>query len=127
MHSVSGPDVAVPDTTKVGAFMRKHRIDEFPQLFNILKGEMSFVGPRPETIHTARVYEKLIPGFERRYSVRPGLSGYAQVHQGHVTSVTDVALKLAYDLYYIANQSFLLDIKILFRTLSVAATGYGYK
>lgn len=113
--------------TKVGAFMRKHRIDEFPQIFNILKGDMSFVGPRPEVVYTARIYEKMIPGFERRNKVKPGLSGYAQVHQGHVTSVGDVSLKLTYDLYYIEKQSFLLDAKIILQTLCVAATGRGYK
>jgi lipopolysaccharide/colanic/teichoic acid biosynthesis glycosyltransferase len=100
----------------ISRFLRRWEIDEFPQFFNILKGELSFVGPRPEWIELSNVYEKEIPNFSYRYLIKPGLTGWAQIHYPPSTSLSEGEEKLAYDLYYIKNYSFFLDIYILFKT-----------
>ena len=102
--------------TKVGAFLRKHRLDELPQLFNILKGDMSFVGPRPEMIENVVSYTKDLPSFNYRYKVKAGLTGYAQIEGKYNTTPQD---KLMLDMMYIQNYSFFMDLKILMRTLMV--------
>jgi lipopolysaccharide/colanic/teichoic acid biosynthesis glycosyltransferase len=113
--------------TRVGRFIRKTRIDELPQLFNVLKGEMSWIGPRPETLNLSEWYETEIPFYRYRHIVRPGITGWAQIKQGHVTSVDDVREKLEYDFYYVRNFSIWLDILIVIQTVRVILTGHGSK
>lgn len=113
--------------TKVGKFIRKTRIDELPQIINILKGEMSWIGPRPETMNLSEWYEDQLPFYRYRHIVRPGISGWAQVQQGHVTDVDDVREKLEYDFFYIKNFSLWMDVLIAIRTLKVIVTAAGAK
>lgn len=113
--------------TRVGAFIRKTRLDELPQLFNILRGEMSWIGPRPETLNLSEWYESQIPFYRYRHIVRPGVSGWAQVKQGHVTEVDDIRLKLEYDMYYVKHFSIWLDLLIVAKTIAVVLTGRGAK
>ena len=111
--------------TLVGKFIRKTRLDEFPQLLNILKGEMSFVGPRPEWNELGREYENKINNYRARYAVQPGLTGWAQVMYTYGASLEDAKVKLEYDLYYIKHQSFILDIIIFFKTCKIVVFGKG--
>ena len=113
---------ADPRVTGVGRFLRTCRIDEIPQLWNVLKGEMSLVGPRPERPEFVRVFDREIPGYGLRHSVRPGLTGLAQISGEYLTPA---AIKLRYDLAYINNWSLLLDATILARTLPVVLTRRG--
>lgn len=108
-----------PRVTRVGLFMRKTRIDELPQLINILVGEMSFIGPRPERPHFVHQLSALIPSYEERARVKPGLTGWAQVNYPYGASVEDARAKLSYDLYYVKNRTFLLDLLILLSTVRV--------
>lgn len=111
-----------PRVTKIGAFIRKTRIDEIPQLINIIKGDMSLVGPRPERpIFTAQ-FNIEIPGFVDRLQVKPGLTGWAQINGGYEITPKE---KLILDQYYIKNQSIVLDTKIMFKTIKVCITGDG--
>ena len=105
-----------PRITPVGAFIRKYRIDELPQLFNIIKGDMSLVGPRPERVEHVKIYTKEIPEFEYRMKVKGGLTGLAQVYGKYNTSAYD---KLKLDLMYIQNYSLLQDIEIIFKTIKI--------
>lgn len=114
-----------PRITKVGAFLRKTRIDEIPQMINVLKGEMSLVGPRPERAFFVEKLSKEIPLYKRRLSVRPGLTGWAQVKHKYDESIDDVKTKLKYDLYYIENMSIRMDINIMLRTVLVVLFGKG--
>ncbi|HEF1898589.1 exopolysaccharide biosynthesis polyprenyl glycosylphosphotransferase [Bacillus cereus] len=111
-----------PRITKIGLFIRKTRIDELPQLFNILKGEMSLVGPRPERPMFTEKFEREIPGFKKRLEVKPGLTGWAQVNGGYEITPRE---KLRLDIYYINNSSLLLDFKIILKTIKVVCTGDG--
>ena len=111
--------------TRFGAFMRKYRIDELPQVFNILRGEMSFIGPRPEAIPLAEWYDAELPFYAYRHIVRPGLTGWAQVNQGHVADLDAVDFKLQYDFYYVKYFSVWLDILIVLRTIRTVLTGFG--
>lgn len=111
--------------TRLGRLIRKTRLDELPQIFNILCGEMSWIGPRPETLRLSSLYEQKIPFYRYRHIVRPGISGWAQVKQGHVTSVDDVRAKLEYDFYYVKHFSLWLDILIGLQTLRVMLSGHG--
>lgn len=113
--------------TRVGRFIRTTRLDELPQMFNVLKGEMSWIGPRPETLNLSEWYEKEIPFYRYRHIVRPGITGWAQIKQGHVTSVDDVREKLEYDFFYVRNFSVWLDILIFIQTIRVMLTGHGSK
>lgn len=108
--------------TRVGSFIRKTRIDELPQLFNILSGDMSLIGPRPERPMFTEQFDKEIPGFKNRLLVKPGLTGWAQVNGGYEMTPAE---KLDLDMYYIQKQSFALDTKIFFRTIKVVFTGDG--
>jgi lipopolysaccharide/colanic/teichoic acid biosynthesis glycosyltransferase len=103
--------------TKAGRFLRRTHIDELPQLWNILMGDMSLVGPRPERPEYVEKFEKEIPDYSLRHTVKPGLAGWAIVQKGYETTAEDAAVKLPYDLYYIDHQSLGLDIAILLRTL----------
>ena len=111
--------------TRVGHFIRKWRIDELPQLFNILKGEMSFVGPRPERDHFVKELEEVVPYYRERFSVKPGLTGWAQVSYPYGASVEDAIEKLNYDLFYIKNMSILLDLMVIMRTVKTVIFGEG--
>ncbi|MFN2500631.1 MAG: TIGR03013 family XrtA/PEP-CTERM system glycosyltransferase [Pyrinomonadaceae bacterium] len=112
-------------TTRVGRVIRKLRIDEIPQFWNILKGEMNFVGPRPERPHFVKQLAKEIPYFEHRHLVAPGLTGWAQIKYPYGASVNDAMQKLQYDLYYIKNQSLTLDLVIVFDTIKTVLFGKG--
>src|SRR5690606_35231499 len=110
---------------RVGRFLRKSRLDELPQLINVLKGEMSWIGPRPEALVLSQWYEREIPFYPYRHVVRPGISGWAQVHQGHVADVEDVTDKLHFDFYYIKHFSLWIDLIIVGRTIKTMLTGFG--
>jgi lipopolysaccharide/colanic/teichoic acid biosynthesis glycosyltransferase len=113
--------------TRVGRFLRRTRIDELPQLWNVLIGEMSLIGPRPEALALSEWYERELPFYVYRHIVRPGITGWAQVNQGHVAELGDVHIKLHYDFYYIKHFSAWLDILIMMRTVSTMLTGFGSK
>lgn len=115
-----------PRVTKFGSFMRKTRIDEIPQLINILRGEMSFVGPRPERPEFIEILEKAIPFYKERLLVKPGLAGWAQLNgPSYGGSKEETLEKLKYDLYYIKNRSLLLDLNILLKTIRLIFGGKG--
>jgi len=114
-----------PRVTRVGRFLRRSRIDELPQIFNILRGEMSWIGPRPEAAALSEWYEREIPFYLYRHVVRPGITGWAQVNQGHVAEVHEVREKLENDFYYIKHFSPWLDTLIVFRTMAIIGTGFG--
>lgn len=111
--------------TRLGRILRRSRIDELPQLVNILRGEMSWIGPRPEASILSKWYEAELPFYRYRHIVRPGITGWAQVSQGHVASVDEVLEKLHYDFYYIKNFSAWLDIVVTLKTIKIMITGFG--
>ena len=108
-----------PRVTRVGMFIRRTRIDELPQLLNILRGEMSFIGPRPERPHFVQQLSLIIPRYNERTGVKPGLTGWAQVNYPYGASVEDARAKLSYDLYYVQNRTTLLNVLILLSTVRV--------
>ena len=114
-----------PRITRVGKWIRKTRIDELPQLFSVLKGDMSLVGPRPERPFFVEKLIQEIPFYAARHSVKPGLTGWAQVRYHYGASVEDTQQKLQYDLYYVKNNSWFMDLVILFETVGVVLTGKG--
>lgn len=114
-----------PRVTRIGRFMRKTRIDEIPQLINVLKGEMSFIGPRPERPEFVEKLKALIPYYSRRHFIKPGVTGWAQVRYPYGSSIEDAVEKLRYDLYYIKNLSPFLDTLIFFETIKVVLFGRG--
>lgn len=111
--------------TPIGKWLRKGRIDEIPQMFNVLRGEMSFVGPRPERPHFVEKLRAVIPYYDQRSCVPPGITGWAQVRFPYGASIRDAAEKLKYDLYYIKNMSFAFDLFIIFETLKIVLFGKG--
>ncbi len=113
--------------TKIGRVLRRYRIDELPQMINILRGEMSWIGPRPEAVPLSLWYEAELPFYRYRHIVRPGITGWAQVKQGHVANVDEVLWKLHYDFYYIKNFSFWLDLLIVAGTVRTVLGGHGAK
>ncbi|MEO7247767.1 MAG: sugar transferase, partial [Novosphingobium sp.] len=113
--------------TKLGRFLRRSRIDELPQVINILAGQMSWIGPRPEASQLSEWYQGEIPFYRYRHVVRPGISGWAQVNQGHVAEIDDIRTKLQYDFYYIRNFSLWLDVLIMVKTAKTMITGFGHK
>jgi exopolysaccharide biosynthesis polyprenyl glycosylphosphotransferase len=124
----AGPRMAsVNDSrvTSIGRFIRSMRIDELPQLLNVLKGEMSLVGPRPERPQFVSDFQKQIDGYSLRHQVKPGITGWAQVRYPYGETVEDAANKLYFDLSYIRRQSLWLDIVILFQTIPVVLSGHG--
>ncbi|AUS10180.1 UDP-phosphate N-acetylgalactosaminyl-1-phosphate transferase [Laceyella sacchari] len=121
----NGPQWAAkndPRVTRVGQFIRKTRIDELPQLINILRGDMSLIGPRPERPMFTEQFDKEIPGFKKRLMVKPGLTGWAQVNGGYEATPAE---KLELDLEYIRNQSFKMDFQILLKTVWIVISGNG--
>ena len=106
-----------PRVTRVGKWIRKLRVDELPQLFNVLAGQMSFIGPRPERPEFVRQLEREIPYYQLRHNLPPGITGWAQVNYRYGASVEDARQKLEYDLYYVRNASPMLDLRILLLTV----------
>ena len=111
--------------TRVGHVIRKLRIDELPQAINVLRGEMSFVGPRPERPFFVADLTSVIPFYDHRHTLKPGITGWAQVRYPYGASVDDAREKLKYDLYYVKNNSLFLDMIILFQTVQVVIMGQG--
>jgi len=111
-----------PRVTKIGKFIRRTRIDELPQLWNVLVGDMSLIGPRPERPMFTAQFNEEIPGFVERLKVKPGITGWAQVNGGYDLTPKE---KLILDKYYINNMNFLLDLKIIIKTIKIVITGYG--
>lgn len=123
-----GPQLAgANDTriTKTGHFLRKTRLDEVPQFWNVLRGEMSLIGPRPERLHFIHQYDSVIPGYTRRLVVLPGITGLAQVRNGYDEDLASVKRKVAMDRCYMRRQGFLTDVRILLETVRVVLTGHG--
>jgi sugar transferase (PEP-CTERM system associated) len=119
---MSGPVWAQDDdvrVTRIGKMIRKLRLDELPQLWNVFKGDMSFVGPRPEREHFVKELQGMIPYYGERHTVKPGITGWAQVCYGYGASVEDAIEKLNYDLFYIKNMTFFMDLMIVLRTIKI--------
>lgn len=114
-----------PRVTRVGNFLRRTRLDELPQFWNVLHGEMSLVGPRAERSSLVAEFQEQIPFYRARLLVKPGLSGWAQINYGYVASVKETSIKLEYDLYYIKHRSLMLDITIILRTIGIVLSGKG--
>jgi sugar transferase (PEP-CTERM system associated) len=114
-----------PRITRLGRFLRKSRLDELPQLVNVLRGEMSFVGPRPERPHFVDALRQVIPLFDERHAVRPGITGWAQIRCGYGSSIEDAEQKLQFDLYYIKHMSLGFDLGVIVDTLKVMVVGRG--
>jgi lipopolysaccharide/colanic/teichoic acid biosynthesis glycosyltransferase len=106
-------------TTSVGTFLRRTHLDEIPQLLNVLKGDMSIVGPRPERPEFVSMLEKVVPFWSRRLLVRPGLTGWAQIRCGYAADFDSAATKLSYDLWYIRNQRLALDLAVCVKTAAL--------
>jgi sugar transferase (PEP-CTERM system associated) len=128
-ESLSGPVWASveddPRITPVGRVLRRSRLDELPQLWNVLRGDMSFVGPRPERPHFVEKLRKVIPYYDERHGVRPGITGWAQVKFPYGSTLEDAEEKLEFDLYYVKNMSLLLDVAIVLETFKVMLLGRG--
>jgi len=105
--------------TKGGKFLRRTRLDELPQLFNIFKDDMSFVGPRPERPEFIKILKEQIPHYPLRHLIKPGLTGWAQINYPYGSSDDDSLRKLSFDLYYLKNRDFVLDLSIMLRTIAV--------
>jgi lipopolysaccharide/colanic/teichoic acid biosynthesis glycosyltransferase len=125
---VKGQEVMQDDDriTSIGKFLRRSKIDEIPQVLNVLRGEMSLVGRRPERPFFVEKLSLEIPFYKKRLKVRPGVTGWAQVKHKYDESIEDVKAKLKYDLFYIENMSLRMDLKILFRTVFVVLFGKGH-
>lgn len=127
-HGAGGPSFTATDdprVTRIGSLLRRYRLDELPQVLNILKGEMSWVGPRPEALALGQGYARDIPHFELRSIVPPGVTGWAQINQGYAHDPDGMRAKLEYDLYYLKHCSLWLDLVIILRTLAVVLGGVG--
>jgi exopolysaccharide biosynthesis polyprenyl glycosylphosphotransferase len=114
-----------PRVTRVGNFLRKSRLDEFPQFWNVMRGEMSLVGPRAERPELVAAFQKQVPFYRARLLVKPGVSGWAQINYGYYASVTEMAVKLEYDLYYIKHRTLAMDFQIILRTIGTVLSRTG--
>jgi lipopolysaccharide/colanic/teichoic acid biosynthesis glycosyltransferase len=114
-----------PRVTKTGQFLRKFRLDEIPQFWNVFKGDMSIIGPRPEQAGFAREFQEDIPLYNLRHNVRPGITGWAQVMQGYAAGTDETREKLCYDFYYVKHCSAGLDLRIVYLTIHTILTGFG--
>jgi len=124
----NGPLLAVADDrrmTRIGRFLRRYHIDELPQLWNVLKGDMSIVGPRPEREHFARLISDYAPEYSRISSVRPGLTSWGNVMHGYASDIQGMVVRLRYDLDYLDNMSPYTDLKVIFYTIKILITGKG--
>jgi lipopolysaccharide/colanic/teichoic acid biosynthesis glycosyltransferase len=124
----SGPQFAKPNDprlTRIGSFLRKSRLDEIPQLWNVLKGDLSLVGPRPERPVFVEQYSRTIPFYDSRHLIRPGVTGWAQVNFGYADDDADAIEKLTYDLYYVKYSSIWLDVHVLGLSVWTVLTGFG--
>jgi len=113
LYKAEGGDVRI---TKLGRFLRGARLDEIPQLWNVLKGDMSLVGPRPEWTREVRILERSVPHYHLRHLIKPGVTGWAQINYHATSSLAESIEKLHYDLYYVKNMSLALDLGIILRT-----------
>ncbi len=132
MYQTAEPDGVIsltlehdPRVTRVGNFLRRTRLDELPQFWNVLRGDMSLVGPRAEQVSLVAEYQRQIPFYRARLLVKPGLTGWAQINYGYVASVTETGIKLEYDLFYIKHRSLMLDLTIVLRTLGTVLSRKG--
>ena len=114
-----------PRVTRVGRFIRKYRLDELPQFINVIRGEMSFIGPRPERPEFVEELRKQISYYDERHTVRPGITGWAQVQYQYAGNFEDAARKLEYDLFYLKNMSIFFDCVIILKTVQIVFTGSG--
>lgn len=114
-----------PRITPFGAFIRKYRLDELPQFLNVLKGDMSIIGPRPEQAVFVEQFMQEIPLYRLRHIVKPGITGWAQVKQGYADDEDSTRLKLQHDLYYVKHFSFIMDLKVVLKTIQIILTGFG--
>ncbi len=124
----NGPLLAVADDrriTRVGRFLRRYHLDELPQLWNVLKGDMSIVGPRPEREHFAKLISDYVPEYSRISTVRPGLTSWGNIRYGYASDVQGMVARLRYDLDYIDNMSPYTDLKVIFYTIKILITGKG--
>ena len=127
-EDTSGPvwaSLQDPRITSVGRWLRRWRLDELPQLFNVLKGDMSLVGPRPERSVFVNEFLTVVPMYNQRHGLRPGITGWGQIHYDYAASREQTREKLEYDLFYVKNASFLLDLAILLRTTRTLVAGQG--
>jgi len=127
-ETLTGPVWAIekdPRITRVGRWLRKIRLDEFPQILNVLKGEMSFIGPRPERPYFVAQLQEKIPYYANRHTVKPGITGWAQIRYHYGATIEDAEEKLQYDLYYVKNVSLFLDMLILLSSIQVVLFGRG--
>ena len=123
-----GPTFAEIDddrTTPLGAWLRRYRLDELPQFWNVLRGEMSIIGPRPEQQEFADLFNSRLKLYAHRHAVLPGITGWAQVNYGYASDMTETTQKLSFDLYYVKYSSFWLDVKIVFLTILTILRGFG--
>jgi lipopolysaccharide/colanic/teichoic acid biosynthesis glycosyltransferase len=130
VHGLQAPGVHFaqaddPRVTRIGKFIRRTRLDELPQLWNVLRGQMSLIGPRPEQLPFVQEFATTIPCYPYRHLVRPGLTGWAQVQQGYADSEDATRVKLSYDLYYVTHYSLALDLLIVVKTVKTVCTGFG--
>jgi lipopolysaccharide/colanic/teichoic acid biosynthesis glycosyltransferase len=114
-----------PRATGIGRFLRRTRIDQLPQLWNVLKGDMSIVGPRPERPEFLEELKETVPFSTRRHLVKPGITGWAQVRRGYTADIEGTAEKLSYDLWYLRHRSLVIDLAICARTFTTLASGTG--
>jgi len=114
-----------PRVTRMGRWLRKLRIDEIPQMWNVLMGEMSFVGPRPERPVFVAALQRKCAVYALRHLLRPGITGWAQIRCPYAASEEDALLKLEYDLYYLQNASLLFDLRIILKTISIVFSAWG--
>jgi lipopolysaccharide/colanic/teichoic acid biosynthesis glycosyltransferase len=110
---------------KVGRFMRKHKLDEIPNLINVLKGEMSFTGPRPEQRHFIEMIIIRNPEYKLLHNIKPGITSWGIVKFGYASNIKEITQRMKYDLYYVENRSFLFDLKIILKTISIILKGKG--
>jgi lipopolysaccharide/colanic/teichoic acid biosynthesis glycosyltransferase len=110
--------------TFIGRWLRRFRLDELPQFWNVLKGDMNLIGPRPHPVRNLRLFNESIPYYRLRLAVRPGITGWAQVRYGYANNLEEETEKMRYDLYYIKHQSVWLDVSIVFQTAKVMVRGH---